>query len=88
MTKTKKVRIEKQLAFREAALENLYKAYELLSSGAVKSYMIDDRQLTRYDLSDLWDQIKDMEAEIDDLENQLDSGLRNRRAFGVIPLDL
>lgn len=88
MTKTKKVRIEKQLAFREEALENLYKAYNLLSSGAVKSYMIDDRQLTRYDLSDLWDQIKDMEAEINDLENQLDGGLRGRRAFDVIPLDL
>lgn len=84
----KRVEIERRLAFRKETLELLYDAYKQLSSGGVKSYMIDDRTLSRYDLPDIMDQIKMLEAEIDDLEGQLDGGLRCRRAFGVIPLDL
>ena len=80
--------IQRRLAFRKEALDLLYDAYRQLSSGGVQSYMIDDRQLTRYDLPDLMEQIKALEAEIDDLEGQLDGGLRARRAFGVVPLDL
>ena len=79
--------IQTRLAFRKEALALLYDAYRQLSSGGVKSYMIDDRQLTRYDLPDLMEQIKALEAEIDDLEGQLE-GLRARRAFGIVPLDL
>ena len=41
--------IEKRLAFREKSLERLYDAYTALVEGGVKSYMIDDRQLTRFD---------------------------------------
>lgn len=82
-----RVEIQKRLAFRKEALELLYDAYRQLSSGGVKSYMIDDRQLTRYDLPQLYDQIKEMEADVADLEGQL-NGLRARRAFGVVPLDL
>ena len=79
--------IKKRLAFRKEALALLYEAYRQLSSGGVKSYMIDDRQLTRYDVPDLMEQIKALEAEIDDLEGQLDGGLRARRAFGIVPLE-
>lgn len=50
--------IEKRLAFREAALEKLYDAYTALVDGGVKSYMIDDRQLTRFDLPALSEEIK------------------------------
>ena len=82
-----RIEIQKRLAFRKEALALLYDAYRQLSSGGVKSYMIDDRQLTRYDLPDLMGQIKALEAEIDDLEGQLDGGLRARRAFGIIPLE-
>lgn len=81
-----RVEIQKRLAFRKEALALLYDAYRQLSSGGVKSYMIDDRQLTRYDLPDLMEQIKALETEIDDLEGQL-NGLRARRAFGIIPLE-
>lgn len=49
--------IEKRLAFREAALEKLYDAYTALVDGGVKSYMIDDRQLTRFDLPALSEEI-------------------------------
>ena len=80
--------LETRITFRREALALLYDAYKQLSSGGVKSYMIDDRTLSRYDLPDIWEQIKALEAEIDDLEGQLDGGLRARRAFGVVPLDL
>ena len=80
--------IQARIIFRKEALALLYDAYKQLSSGGVKSYMIDDRTLTRYNLPDILEQIKELEAEIDDLQGQLDGGLRARRAFGVVPLDL
>lgn len=76
--------IEKRLAFREAALEKLYDAYTALVDGGVKSYMIDDRQLTRFDLPALSEEIKQMENEIDQLTSEL-NGSKRRKAFGVIP---
>lgn len=78
--------IKKRLAFREAALEKLYDAYTALVKGGVKSYMIDDRQLTRFDLPDLMEEIKEMESEVDALEALL-ADQKPRRAFGVLPRD-
>ena len=78
--------LEKRLAFREAALEKLYDAYTALVDGGVKSYMIDDRQLTRFDLPALSEEIKQMENEIDQLTSEL-NGSKRRKAFGVIPRD-
>lgn len=78
--------IQMRLAFRKETLALLYDAYKKLSSGGVKSYMIDDRTLTRYNLPDIWDQIKALEDEIDELEGEL-NGRRKRRAFGILPLD-
>lgn len=81
-----RVIIEKRLAFRERALEKLYDAYEKLVDGGVKSYMIDDRQLTRFDIPALAEEIKTMENEIDELTSEL-NGSKRRRAFGVLPRD-
>ena len=81
-----KVTIKKRLAFRERALDRLYDAYEALLKGGVKSYMIDDRQLTRLDLPALAEEIREMENEIDALTAQL-AGAKGRRAFGVLPRD-
>ncbi len=81
-----KVIIEKRLAFREKALEKLYDAYTALVSGGVKSYMIDDRQLTRLDLPALSEEIRTLESEIDELTTELINGKR-RKAFGVMPRD-
>ena len=81
-----RVIIEKRLAFREKALERLYDAYTALVDGGVKSYMIDDRQLTRLDLPSLSEEIKQMENEIDQLTTEL-NGAKRRKAFGVIPRD-
>lgn len=78
--------LEKRLAFRTKALEKLCDAYTALVDGGVKSYMIDDRQLTRFDLPALSEEIKTMESEIDALEAEL-AGKKRRKAFGVIPRD-
>ncbi len=78
--------LEKRLTFRTKALEKLYDAYAALVDGGVKSYMIDDRQLTRFDLPALSEEIKTMESEIDALEAEL-AGRKRRKAFGVIPRD-
>lgn len=78
--------IRKKLAFRNRVLDKLYDAYEAIASGRVKSYMIDDRQLTNHDLDDLSDEIRKVEEEIDELEALLD-GRGRRKAVGVIPRD-
>ncbi len=84
--KTKRERIERKIAFRESTLEKLYDAYEAIASGRVKSYMIDDRQLTNHDLNALSEEIRALENELDELDSEL-SGSKRRRAVGVIPRD-
>ena len=78
--------IERRLSFRKLAIEELYKAYEALISGRVKSYMIDDRQLTYQSIPDLAEEIRTMEREIDELEAQL-MGAKHMRSVGVLPMD-
>lgn len=78
--------IQKRLKFWENTLDTLMQAYEALVSGGVKSYMIDDRQLTRFDLPVLKQQIEDAEKKIDALTAQL-SGQKPRKAFGIVPMD-
>ena len=83
---TDKVEIRARLEFRRAALTKLREAYLALLEGGVKSYHIDNRQLTNFDLPDLKRAIEDMEKEIDELETLL-AGRKSRRAFAVIPTD-
>lgn len=78
--------LKARLEFRRAALEKLREAYIALVDGRVKSYTIENRQLTRLDLSTLKRQIATMEDEVDDLETAIE-GSRPRRAFGVVPMD-
>jgi len=52
----------------------------------VKSYTIDDRSLTRFDLDKLKDEIADEENTVDELTAML-NGMKPRRAFGVLPRD-
>lgn len=78
--------INARIAFKKEALQKLRAAYLALLDGGVKSYRIDDRELTRFDLDKLKDEISQMEKELDDLENML-NGKRPRKAFGVIPRD-
>ena len=81
-----KVELRARLEFRQKALSKLRKAYLALLDGGVKSYTIDDRQLTRFDLPELKNAIEQMEDEVDELEAQL-KGRRPRKAFGIVPRD-
>lgn len=75
-----------RLNFWRSTYEKLTAAYIALVDGRVKSYTIDDRQLTRFDLDTLRDEIEEAEKKIDELTALL-NGRRPRKAFGVIPRD-
>lgn len=74
------VTIKKRLEFHTQRLDNLYLAYNKLLSGGVKSYRLDDRELTRLDLGKLSDEIKDAEEKVDELTALL-NGQSARKAF-------
>lgn len=82
-----KTTIKLRLEQRKAMLEECYKAYNDLLRGRVQQYSIGSRSLTRFDLDELWDMIKTLESEVDQLESQLAGGGR-RKAVGVIPRDI
>lgn len=75
-----------RLAFWQEALAKLRKAYLALLDGGVKSYRLDDMELTRLDLSSLNRRIEEAEAKVDELTALL-GGQRPRRAFAVLPRD-
>ena len=78
-----KVELRARLDFWQSALSKLRAAYLALVDGGVKSYVIDDRELTRFDLPDLKDEIEDA---VDELTAEL-NGRKPRKAFGVVPRD-
>ena len=78
--------LKARLEFWKNALSKLRAAYLALVDGGVKSYTIDDRQLTRFDLPSLKDEIKEAEKKVDELTALL-SNKRPRKAFGIIPRD-
>jgi len=78
--------IRERLSFWEGVHEKLQNAYIALIEGGVKSYMIDDRQLTRFDLPDLKNELEECEQKIDELTAALE-GKRPRKAFGIVPRD-
>lgn len=80
------VELRARLEFRQRALTRLREAYIELIDGGVKSYTIDDRQLTKFDLPAVKNEIEELESEIDELEAAL-ANARPRKAFGVIPRD-
>lgn len=81
-----KTELRARLEFRKKALEKLRAAYLALVDGRVKSYTIDDRELTRLDIGDLRKEIEAAEREVDQFEAAL-AGSRGRRAFGILPRD-
>lgn len=80
------VEIRARLEFWKSALSKLRAAYLALVDGGVKSYTIDDRQLTRFDLPQLKSEIEESEKKVDELSALL-SGRKPRKAFGVVPRD-
>ena len=75
-----------RLAFRQSALEKLRVAYLALLDGGVKSYMIDDRQLTRFDIDKLKQEIDDMEEQVDEL-TALINGESRRKSVAIVIRD-
>ena len=78
--------IEERLKYWKGQLGRLMDAYAALIEGGVKSYSIDDRELTRFDLPSLKKAIEDAEKKVDQYESML-AGLKPRRAFAVVPRD-
>lgn len=81
-----KTELKARLDFWQVALTKLRTAYLALVDGGVKSYTIDDRQLTRFDLPALQKEIEQAESKVDELSTQL-SGRKPRKSFGIIPQD-
>lgn len=81
-----KIEIRARLDFHQKLLAKLREAYLALVDGRVKSYTIDDRSLTRFDLGDLAKQIAEEEKTVDML-SAMARGAKPRRAVGVIPRD-
>jgi hypothetical protein len=73
-----------RLDFWKTALEKKRAAYLALVDGGVKSYTIDDRSLTRFDMDTLLDEIKEAERNVDELA-AMSTGKRPRKAFGIVP---
>ncbi len=78
--------IRERLSYWEGMYEKLQTAYLALVEGGVKSYTIDDRSVTKFDLSNLLREMEEIEQKIDELTALLE-GNRPRKAFGVIPRD-
>lgn len=78
--------IRERLSFWQGVHDKLQNAYVALIEGGVKSYMIDDRQLTRFDLPALKNELEECEQKIDELTAALEEK-RPRKAFGIVPRD-
>lgn len=76
--------LKARLQFWQEALKKMRAAYLALVDGGVKSYAIGDRNLTRFDIPDLLEEIKAAEKKVDEL-SALTEGRKARKAFGVIP---
>ena len=78
--------IEERLKYWKDTLGKLMDAYAALLSGGVKSYTIDDRTLTKFDIASLRRAIDDAEKKVAEYEALLE-GTAPRKAFGVVPRD-
>ena len=78
--------IQERLEYWQGVYAKLQEAYIALVEGGVKSYMIGDRQLSRYDLDDIREEMEEIEDKIDEYESLLDSG-SSRKAVGIIYRD-
>lgn len=80
--------IEAELISKRKRLDLYYKREAEMLDGGVQSYGIGSRNLARYntDLAQIRAAIKELEAEVSNLEGQL-TGQKPRKAVGVVPRD-
>ena len=72
--------------FHKSSLEAAQAAYIALLNGQVQSYAIGSRNLTKFDLTKLREEIAFHQKEVDAINAQL-SGQARRRAVGIVPRD-
>lgn len=75
-----------RLDFHREARDAAQSAYVALLNGQVQSYSIGSRNLTKFDLPKLREEIKYNQKEINELTAQL-RGISRRRAVGIVPRD-
>lgn len=75
-----------QLEYWKEVRTEYQKAYLALVKSNVKYYMIDDRQLTRFDLTEIEAMMEKADKKINELE-AIANGQRARKAFGIVPRD-
>ena len=78
--------IQARLTYWREQLGKLMDAYAKLINGGVKSYQIDDRSLTRFDIPSIRKAIDDAEERVAEYEALLE-GQKPRKAFAVLPRD-
>ena len=76
--------LEARLEFRRTALDEARTAYLAIMKGQAQSYAIGSRNITKHNISELWDIITDLEKEVDSLEAVLDGGSRRKSVGAVI----
>lgn len=75
-----------RLEFHKAALAAAQEAYIALLNGQVQSYAIGSRNLTKFDLTKLREEIAFHQKEVEGLTAEM-NGNRRRRAVGIVPRD-
>ena len=83
---TSREELRARLDFRKKALEAARAAYVALLEGQAQSYSIGSRNLTKFDLPKLKEEITSLEKEVDGLTAMLNGGKR-RKAAGIVPRD-
>ena len=83
---TSREELRARLDFRKKALEAARAAYVALLEGQAQSYSIGSRNLTKFDLPKLKEEITSLEKEVDGLTAML-NGWKRRKAAGVVPRD-
>ncbi len=70
----------------DALVDKLMKAKLALVDGGVKSYTIEDRSLSRFDIDDLTKELEEAIRKRDEYEALMNGGSR-RKAVGFVPRD-
>lgn len=81
-----KAEMQEKIQFHKAAIKSLRTAYLAISDGGVQSYAVGSRNLTKFDLPTISEEIAGHEKAIREIEAVLNGGSR-RRAVGAVIRD-